>query len=70
MLDEGLRLMVVGMSTVFAMLALLVALMHASAAVFARLPADDELSATGEDGDALLVAVALAAAQREREREQ
>ncbi len=67
MLDEGLRLMVVGMSTVFAMLALLVALMHAAAAVFARLPNDDEPSLAPGDAD-VLVAVALAAAQRERER--
>lgn len=68
MLEEGLRLMAVGMSTVFGMLGLLVVLLHVSAAIFARLPEDEEpeLSRPDEDEELLLLAVAVAAAQRAR----
>lgn len=68
MLEEGLQLMAVGMTTVFAMLTLLVGLLHASAAIFSRLPeeaAPENLEAD-PDEELMLLAVAIAAAHRER----
>ena len=66
MLEEGLRLMAVGMTTVFGMLTLLVAMLHVSAAVFARLPEDEPELVPDEDEELMLLAVAIAAAHRER----
>jgi Na+-transporting methylmalonyl-CoA/oxaloacetate decarboxylase gamma subunit len=70
MLLEGARLMLVGMSTVFGFLALLVGLMSASAAVFRRLPGPQtELGeAVGDrsEVDARRRALALAVAHRAR----
>ena len=69
MLYDGLELMAVGMTTVFAMLILLVGLLHISAALFARLEPEEEAAPTGpdEDEELLLLAVAIAAAHRESE---
>ena len=70
MMMEGVRLMVVGMFTVFAFLTLLVGIMKASAAFFEanahRFPEEEPAkprAARSDDGDVAL-AVALAEAMR------
>ena len=71
MLLEGLRLMAVGMTTVFVFLTLLVGLMHASAAFFEanahRFPESDPggpgSSDAGQDQE---VAIAIAVAEASR----
>lgn len=68
MLAEGIRLMAVGMVTVFAFLTLLVAVMSAQAAFFAAYGdrfADPPANGDGEDDEALL-ALVLAAAHSKR----
>ena len=75
MMLEGVRLMAVGMLTVFTFLTLLVALMHASARFFAahaeRFPdpvSDPDPGAGDESDRALAIALAWAARQREESR--
>ena len=71
MMEEGLRLRVVGMFTVFAFLTLLVGLMRGSAAFFEtfahRFPEDASenpaMTSTGNDGE---IALALAVAEAYR----
>jgi sodium pump decarboxylase gamma subunit len=75
MVAEGLRLMAVGMFTVFAFLILLVGLMELSAAFFERTvhwfaedePASDP-STPGGNEDEVAVAIALAEAKRTGQR--
>jgi sodium pump decarboxylase gamma subunit len=71
MLLEGLRLMAVGMVTVFVFLSLLVGLMQGSAAFFAafahRFPdADLDDPSIDESGADVEVAIAIAAAEASR----
>ena len=71
MLIEGLRLMMVGMITVFAFLTLLVAMMHASAAFFEanahRFPDDsDESTTSHRSSNDEEIAIALAVAEASR----
>ncbi len=71
MLLEGLRLMAVGMTTVFVFLTLLVGLMRASAVFFEanahRFPeADSDDSASGNAGNDVEVAIAIAVAEASR----
>ena len=61
---EGVRLMVVGMSTVFAFLGLLVAAMHVQAAVVARWLPEPKPERGEQDDDAALAAVLAAVAAR------
>ena len=71
MLLEGLRLMVVGMATVFVFLTLLVGLMHASAVFFEanahRFPdadSDDSGSGNARNDEEVAIAIAVAEASR------
>ena len=75
MLVEGLRLMAVGMVTVFAFLTLLVGLMHASAAFFEanahRFPDDEPGPSPGNrkktaEDEEIAVAIVLAMAEATR----
>ena len=69
MLAEGIRLMAVGMVTVFAFLTLLVGVMSAQAAFFRAFGdrfADSSSSDHGEDDEAVL-ALVLAAAHAKRQ---
>ena len=67
---EGVRLMVVGMTTVFAFLGLLVAAMHLQAAVVARWLTDDDAPRPpppgGDDDAELAVVLAVVAARHGR----
>ncbi|MCH7598968.1 MAG: OadG family protein [Myxococcales bacterium] len=72
MMLEGLRLMAVGMFTVFAFLTLLVGLMHLSAVFFEanahRFAEDEPVSATStraNHDDEIALAIALAEAMRQ-----
>lgn len=66
MISEGVRLMVVGMSTVFAFLGLLVLVMHGAARALAHYP--DPPGAAPESGpDDAEIAVVLAAAEAFRQ---
>ncbi len=69
---QGLQLMLVGMSAVFAFLTLLVGVMYASAALFASWPArvpegEAPENEVPEDNEAIAIAIALAA-HRQRSR--
>jgi sodium pump decarboxylase gamma subunit len=78
MMEEGVRLMVVGMFTVFAFLTLLVGLMKASAAFFeanahrfpeeAPVAAKSQRSNDSKNDAEIAVAIALAAAMRRGQR--
>lgn len=78
MMLEGVRLMVVGMFTVFAFLTLLVGLMKASAAFFEanahRFPEEEPAAAKSQrsndskNDEEIAVAIALAAAMRRGQR--
>ncbi|HJN75630.1 MAG TPA: OadG family protein [Myxococcota bacterium] len=67
MLSQGVELMAVGMTTVFAFLLLLVGLMYISAAVFARWPDDEPPDPEAPDEDLVAIAIALAAIQHKRD---
>ncbi len=70
MLAAGLELLVVGMGTVFAFLALMVLLMSLSSRVFAAISPPTAIAANGlesDDGAAeIAIALAVAAAHRRR----
>ena len=69
MLSDGIRLMAVGMVTVFGFLALLVGVMSAQAAffrIFGDRFVDSPPSVDGEEGEAVL-ALVLAAAHAKRQ---
>ena len=68
-MEQGLVLMVVGMTTVFFLLTLLVFLLYGSAAFFSSWPQDESDSKTVSDDESdelELIAIALAAIQRSR----
>jgi oxaloacetate decarboxylase gamma subunit len=69
---QGLWLLVVGMTTVFAFLGVLVVAMNALAALVARFPEDNPAPPppprrTGDDAEIVAVLVAAVAAHRARE---
>ncbi|MBX2797023.1 MAG: OadG family protein [Myxococcales bacterium] len=68
MLQEGVRLMIVGMTTVFAFLGVLVVAMHANRAVAGMLgtepPPEPVPPAVGDDDAEIAVVLAAIAAQR------
>ncbi len=70
MLFDGLRLMAVGMITVFSFLTLLVAMMHASAVFFEanahRFPEDTDDAPSARTGNDEEIAIALAVAEASR----
>lgn len=78
MIEEGVRLMLVGMFTVFAFLTLLVGIMKASAAFFEanahRFPEDEPLAVKSrganqsKNDEEIAVAIALAEAMRRGQR--
>ena len=70
LISQGLILMVVGMSSVFILLSVLVSLLNASALFFDRFPLDESpaqaANASTTDDDLQRIAVALAAIHRSR----
>ena len=70
MISEGLQLMVIGMATVFAFLALLVGCMTLAGRVFRRwnhlLPDEEPVAKSTDTGARIAVAIASAARKRGR----
>jgi len=71
LITQGFVLMVVGMSSVFVLLALIVTLLNASARFFRDWPLDDvpghSKASPSADDELEMIAVALAAAERSAE---
>ena len=68
LIAQGFVLMVVGMSSVFVLLTLIVSLLNASAKFFERWPLDEDPGTktvnSSDDEELEMIAVALAAAER------